>query len=348
MRQSSQKLAGLLLGLLISCTVSAADNVELNPTHPERYTVVRGDTLWDIAGRFLREPWLWPEVWHVNPQIKNPHLIYPGDVISLTYADGRPLLSLVRGSHDVKLSPTVRSTPLDSAIPSIPIDAIHQFLSRPYVVGKQDLDAGPYIVAHANEHLVGGAGNRIYVRGIDMSATPGQRFDILRLGDAYQDAETGEILGYEGLYIGDARLEATGDPATLELVSTKQETRKGDRLVPVAKDTPLTAFFPSAPDHPVHGSIISVLGGVTQIGQYQVVVLDRGEQDGLEKGTVLAIDGRGETIKDDITPDPWDKITLPDELAGHLMVFRSFPRVSFALVMDAIRAIHVLDRVRNP
>jgi hypothetical protein len=348
MRQSSQKLAGLLLGLLISCTVSAADNVELNPTHPTRYTVVRGDTLWDIAGRFLREPWLWPEVWHVNPQIKNPHLIYPGDVISLTYADGRPLLSLSRGSHNVRLSPSVRSTPLDGAIPSIPIDAIHQFLSRPYVVGKQDLDAAPYIVAHGNEHLIGGAGNRIYVRGIGMDAPPGQRFDILRLGDAYKDAESGEVLGYEGLYIGDARLETAGDPATLELVSTAQETLKGDRLIPVAKDTPLTTFFPSAPDRPVHGSIIAVLGGVTQIGQYQVVVLDRGEQDGLEKGTVLAIDERGETIKDAITPNPWDKIKLPDELAGHLMVFRTFPRVSFALVMDATRAIHVRDHVRNP
>jgi hypothetical protein len=184
------------------------------------------------------------------------------------------------------------------------------------------------------------------VRGLESSKN--QRFDILRQGGAYRDADTGEVLGYEGLYIGDARLQASGDPATLELVRTGQETLEGDRLVPAAEDTPLTTFFPSAPDRSVRGSIIAVLGGVSQIGQYNVVVLDRGEQDGLAQGHVLTIDARGETIKDDVSSNPWDKIKLPDEQAGHLMVFRTFPRVSFALVMDATRAIHVRDRVHNP
>lgn len=346
MRKSSQKLAGFLFGLLISCVVSAAEPVELNPAHPDRYTVVKGDTLWDIAGRFLREPWLWPEVWQVNPQIRNPHLIYPGDVISLTYEDGRPLLSLVRGTRDVKLSPQVRSTPLDAAIPAIPIDAIRQFLSHPYVVGEGELEQAPYVVAHAGEHIIGGAGNRIYVRAIESEDR--QRFDIVRPGGAYKDADTGEILGYEALYIGDASLQSTGDPATLGLVHTQQETREGDRLVPSVADKPLTTFYPKAPDQSIDGSIIGVLGGVTQIGQYQVVVLDRGERDGLMPGDVMAIDSLGETISDDVSPERWDKVKLPNEQAGHLMVFRTFPRVSFALVMDATRAIHVLDRVRNP
>lgn len=346
MRKFSQKLAGLLFGLSMTCVVSAAEPVELNPAHPERYTVVKGDTLWDIAGRFLREPWLWPEVWHVNPQIRNPHLIYPGDTISLTYRDGRPLLSLERGTRDVKLSPTVRSTPLDTAIPAIPIDAIRQFLTNPYVVDAGELDQAPYIVAHAGEHIIGGAGNRVYVRAIPNEDQ--QRFDVVRPGGPYRDADTGEVLGYEALYIGDAALESPGDPATLELVRAEQETLEGDRLIPSVADKPLTTFYPKAPDRPVEGSIIAVLGGVTQIGQYQVVVLDRGGADGLEPGDVMAIDTLGETISDDVSPKRWDKVKLPNEEAGHLMVFRTFPRVSFALVMDASRAIHVTDRVRNP
>ncbi len=346
MGKSSQKLAGFLFGLLLATAVSAAERVELSPTHPDSYTVVKGDTLWDIAGRFLREPWLWPEIWHVNPQIRNPHLIYPGDTLVLTYADGRPLLSLVRGSHNVKLSPSLRSTALSDAIPAIPIDAIRQFLSRPYVVGRGELADAPYIVAHADEHLIGGAGNRIYVRTIESQDQ--QRFDIVRPGDAYRDADTGEPLGYQALYIGEAQLQRTGDPATLLLLRTSQETLAGDRLIAVTDSKPLTTFFPKAPEQQVYGSIIGVLGGVTQIGQYAVVTLDRGEANGLAPGDVLEIDARGETVKDDISPARWDKVKLPDEPAGHLMVFRTFPRVSFALVMGATRAIHVLDRVKNP
>jgi hypothetical protein len=240
----------------------------------------------------------------------------------------------------------VRSTPLDTAIPAIPIDAIRQFLTQPYVVDEGELDQAPYIVAHAGEHIIGGAGNRVYVRAIQSDDQ--QRFDVVRPGGPYKDADTGEVLGYEALYIGDAALQSTGDPATLELVRTEQETLEGDRLIPSVADKPLTTFYPKAPDQPVDGSIIAVLGGVTQIGQYQVVVLDRGLQDGLQPGDVMAIDTLGETISDDVSPNRWDKVKLPNEEAGHLMVFRTFPRVSFALVMDATRAIHVLDRVRNP
>lgn len=342
---SSNKLAYLVFGLLISWGALAADTVAVNPNHPDRYVVVKGDTLWDISGRFLRDPWRWPDVWYVNPQIANPHLIYPGDIITMTYVNGQPRLSLQRGST-VKLSPQVRSTPLEGAIPAIPIDAIHQFLTRPYVMEQAELESAPYVVAFADEHILGSDNIKAYVRSID--TTDNKIFDVVRPGDAYKDADTGEILGYEALYISSSELLQPGDPATLMLKGMELETVKGDRLLPVTDDTPLNAFFPAAPKQEVNGSIIAVLNGVTQIGQYNVVVLDRGASDGLEAGNVLTIDHRGETIRDVVSKTRGETVTLPDEPAGMLMVFRTFERVSFALVMQASRAIHVLDRVHNP
>lgn len=345
MSTSSNKLACLVFGLLISWGALAADPVTVNPDHPDRYVVVKGDTLWDISARFLRDPWRWPDVWYVNPQIANPHLIYPGDIITMTYVNGQPQLSLARGST-VKLSPRIRSTPLDGAIPAIPLDAIHQFLSRPYVLEEGQLENTPYVVAFADEHILGSNDLKAYVRAIDNSDN--KIFDVVRPGEAYKDAETGEILGYEALYISSSELLRPGDPATLLLSNMELETVKGDRLLPVTEDTPLNAFYPAAPSEQVAGSIIAVLNGVSQIGQYNVVVLDRGMRDGLEPGSVLTIDHRGETIRDIVSSDPSAEVTLPDEQAGTLMVFRTFERVSFALVMEASRAIHVLDRVHNP
>jgi hypothetical protein len=339
------KFAGFFLGLILTGAALAAEPVAVNPAHPDRYTVVKGDTLWDIAGRFLRDPWRWPDVWHVNPQIENPHLIYPGDIIEMTYVDGKPRLRLVRGT-DVKLSPKVRTTGLGDAIPTIPLDAIFPFLSRPYVVDEEELDAAPYIVDFADEHLVAGAGQKVYVRTVETTDNPS--FDVVRPGDAYRDAETNEILGYEALYVGGAKLLRTGDPASLLLTSTEQEVLIGDRLLVSAKEEPMDAFYPKPPGSEINGSIISVLNGVSQIGQYHVVVLDRGASDGLQVGDVLAIDHKGEVVRDDVTPKRGDTVKLPDEQAGHLMVFRTFDRVSFGLVMDATRAIHVLDKVRNP
>ena len=339
------QLAGLFLGLILSSALFAAEPVAANPAHPDRYVVVKGDTLWDIAGRFLRDPWRWPDVWYVNPQIENPHLIYPGDTIVMTYVDGQLRLSLERGSV-VKLSPQMRTTPVAAAIPTIPIDAIYPFLTRPYVVGENELEQAPYIVDFADEHIAGGAGIRVYVRTIEN--TDHKTYDVVRAGDPYKDADTGEVLGYEALYIGNAALQRPGDPATLMLTQTDLETLPNDRLLPSVEDAPLQNFQPKAPDSQVNGSIISVLNGVTQIGQYNVVVLDRGTENGLQPGDVLSIAHKGEVIKDDITPDRTDTVKLPNEEAGVLMVFRTFPRVSFGLVLRATRPIHVLDRVRNP
>ncbi|MFM1892049.1 MAG: hypothetical protein RLZ44_1126, partial [Pseudomonadota bacterium] len=246
----------------------------------------------------------------------------------------------------VKLSPEARATAWDGRIPTVPVDAIAPFLTRPYVVDQQQLDAAPYIVDFADEHIMGGAGQRAYVRSID--ALEPEKFDVVRPGGPYKDAETGEVLGYEALYVGSANLERTGDPATVFLNRTQVEAIISDRLLPVTSDEPVMDFYPKAPATQIEGSIISVLHGVSQIGQHQVVVIDRGAADGLSPGAVLRVDQRGETIRDVVAKDPRERVTLPDEEAGLLMVFRTFDRVSFGLVMHATRAMHVLDRVRNP
>lgn len=333
--------------LLICCALAmplAVAEELLKANHPSSYTVVRGDTLWDISGRFLRSPWRWPEIWHVNPQIANPHLIYPGDILDLVYIDGKPQLRLRRGP--LKLSPTVRATPWDGAIPTVPIDAIAPFLTRPYVLDPQVLDGAPYIVDFADEHILGGAGQKAYVRSIDDDSQ--LKYEIVRPGGPYQDGETGEILGYEAQYIGTTELQRTGDPATVFINSTQLESIIGDRLIAAGDQKATANFTPHAPAMPIEGTVIAVMNGVSQIGQYNVVVIDRGLADGLDPGTVLRVDQRGETIRDVVTPDSRDTVKLPDEEAGLLMVFRAFERVSFGLVMHATRVMYVNDKVRNP
>ena len=273
MPSSKYTLASLVIGLFLAWSAWAQTDVAVNPAHPDRYVVVRGDTLWDISARFLRDPWRWPDVWYVNPQIQNPHLIYPGDVIVLSYVDGKLRLSLERGSL-VKLSPEVRSSPLDNAIPTIPLDAINQFLTRPYVIEDDDLDSKPYMVSFGREHLMGSTDNKAYVRAIESDEEV--RFDVVRPGDPYKDADTGEVLGYEAQYVGNAELQRTGDPATVLMTSVEMEVNLGDRLIPVTEDVAMDTFYPKPPSRPVYGSIISVLNGVREIGQFNVVVLDRG------------------------------------------------------------------------
>jgi len=331
------------------CGVALAQDDIVKQNHPDRYIVKKGDTLWDIAGLFLNKPWLWPEIWQVNPQVANPHLIYPGDELELVYLNGRPYLRRAG-----KLSPRIRENPWDGAISVIPADAIAPFLSRPYVVNEGELEAAPYVVAFADEHIIGGAGQRIYVRSIPSDEH--MTFDIVRPGDAYKDAETGEILGYEALFVGVAELQRTGDPATLMLTTTELEVLMGDRLLPATDGKGAGDFYPKAPDQQVNGAIISVLNGVSQIGQFNIVVLDRGSNDGLSPGTVLQVDHRGETVPDHVARKQAsftnrsmrETVTLPDEPAGLLMVFRTFERVSFGLIMDAKRNMHVNDKVHNP
>lgn len=341
----NQKIIGLMFGLLLSCSALAAEPVTLNSAHPERYRVVKGDTLWDISALFLRDPWLWPEVWFVNPQIENPHLIYPGDEIILTYKDGRPMLTLQRGSQQGKLSPSARTTPLDTAIPTIPIDAIAQFLTRPYVMEEGELEQAPYVVHFLDDHIVGGAGISLYARTIEEQQP--LHYVLVRPGKPYKDPDTQEILGYEAQFVGDADLQRTGDPAKLLIVSSEIEALIGDRLIKADEEQPMVNFQPTSPDRDIEGRIISVLNGVSQIGQYNVVVLNKGAQEGLKPGHVLEILQGGQEIRD-VVIGRGAKVTLPLEEAGYLMVFRTFDRVSFALIMHATKPLHVLDWVRPP
>ena len=386
-----------IFALVISVS---ADELTLNPEHPETYTVVKGDTLWDISARFLEQPWRWSEIWGANPQIENPHLIYPGDIVSLSYQDGQPVLNVNRGTgqvvsgRNVKLSPTIRSSDNVAAIPTIPIDAIQQFLERPVVLDEDEMDQWPYVVSSYDQHLIATTGNTIYIRGIAEDSDAVQ-YSIYRKGSAYinpkkEGEDKGEILGYEAIYVGDATLQKKGDPASAIVTIVDREILVGDRLIPQSDQDISTAFIPRAPDSEVEGNILSVVGGVSQIGQYQIVVLNLGKEQGIEPGNVLGVYQSGYVVQDKIGlnipeveevkkdyPDnaggtvskisdafgeivdaftfdyitnkqnKSEDITLPEEYVGVLMVFRTFSKVSYALVMETQGPVHVLDTVRN-
>jgi LysM repeat protein len=316
----------------------------LNPQHPDTYVVVPGDTLWDIAAMFLRDPWYWPEIWQINPQIANPHLIYPGDVLSLAFLDdGRPAVIREGGpGNTVRLSPRVRVQPLEEAIPTIPYATLRAFLSRSSLLAESELESLPYIVAQ-RESLIGAAGNDVYVRGIDGDA--GTPYNVVHLGEPLVDPDDNTVLGYEGIFVGEGSLRRTGDPSTLRLVATTREALIGDFIVSPEMSLPAN-FLPRAPEANVDGRIISVVDGISLIGQYQVVVLNRGARHGIEPGHVLRAFRAGEEIVDRVRGR--EKVQLPDEPAGTIMVFRSFDRMSYALVMEATSELHVLDKIANP
>ncbi|MGB5630837.1 MAG: LysM peptidoglycan-binding domain-containing protein [Woeseiaceae bacterium] len=316
--------------------------VPLAEGHPNEYVVQVGDTLWDIAGTFLKDPWFWPEIWYVNPEIVNPHLIYPGDVLGLVYIDGQPRITNVRAST-YRMSPQARVTPLTEAIASIPYEEVSAFLSSGVILEKKQADSLPYLLETRGDHLIASAGNEIYVRGIT-DTTPGKRYQLVHIGDPLHDPDDNRLIGYQGIPVGDGRLRRGGDPATVALTDTSREAIPGDRLLPEDDDIPLN-FFPRAPSTEVDGRIISVVGGVTQIGQYMVVVMNRGTNHGLSTGDVLTVFQAGEEVNDRFGGG---KVTLPEEEAGTVMVFKTFDRISYGLVMEATQVIHIHDTIRNP
>ena len=319
-----------------------SEPVPLADNHPNEYVVQVGDTLWDIAATFLKDPWFWPEIWHINTQIENPHLIYPGDVLGLVYIDGQPRITNVRAST-YRLSPQARISPITQAVTSIPYESVSAFLSSGAVLEKREADRLPHLLATKGDHLIASAGNLVYVRGLD-DAQLGSRYNVVEVGGPLIDPDDNRLIGYQGKFIGEGTLRRTGDPATVALTDTNQEAVPGDRLIPESVDIPLN-FYPRSPSSPIDGRIISVVGGVTQIGQYQVVVLNRGTQDGLSVGDVLTVYQTGETIDDRFGGG---KVRLPDEEAGTLMVFKVYDRIGYGLVMEATQAIHIHDTVRNP
>ncbi len=322
--------------------------VRLNPRHPDRYTVQRGDTLWDIASLFLQDPWYWPEIWQINPQVENPHLIFPGDILSLAYLNGRPVINLERGiANAQRLSPRVRVEALEEAIPTLPFDAVRAFLSRPTVLERNQIENLPYILSSSDGRLASGAGNSVYVRGT--AADRGEVYNIVHVGDPLVDPDDNDVLGYEGIFVGQGRIARTGDPSTLFLTETTREALNGDRLLPEESLLPQN-YYPRAPASNVDGSIISVIDGVSLIGQYQIVVINRGTRHGLEPGHVLRVWQKGDVVRDRFAKGALigKKVQLPDEPAGTMMVFRIFDRLSYGLVMEATSEIKVLDAVRNP
>jgi hypothetical protein len=257
--------ASLVPGLASSqaTAVAPASKNDLQADAPSEYTVQKGDTLWAISGRFLKEPWKWPQLWEMNKeQIKNPHLIYPGDVIRLDLSGSSPSLSLIAGGaiaegNVVRLEPRIRIEPLSTAVPSIPGNAIGPFLTQPLVVDAGGLDAFPRIVATEEERVIIGAGNIAYVEGLRQR--DGINWQIFRPGEALTDPESGEVLGYEAIYVGDARVKRFGTPATIEVTRARQEINQDDRLMP-ARETAFPSYMPRAPDKPIKGVILSVRG----------------------------------------------------------------------------------------
>ena len=312
---------------------------------PETYVVKRGDTLWDISAMFLRDPWLWPDIWQVNPEIPNPHLIYPGDIIRLIWVDGRPQLVVDRTSVE-RLSPEVREGPLDDPIPMIPLEAIRPFLERPTVVGKKELNDAPYLLRSVDGRLMSAQGTRVYARGFEEDAPI--EWTVVRKGQEYRDPDTRKVIGYEATYIADAVMDRVGDPATLLITASRQEAMSGDRLVPDAHVLS-DALYPHAPSADVEGRMIAIVGEGLSVSQYTVVVINRGREDGVEPGTVLSIWRAGEKMKDPHSGGWFSRsVQLPDERAGELIVFRAPDELAFALVMRSTRDMAIGDLVRNP
>ncbi len=341
-------IISIIAAAFLSFNVWAQDSV-LKTGHPDEYTVKKGDTLWDISGTFLKLPWKWPEIWHANPQIDNPHLIYPGDLIRLVYIDGQPRLTSERTlklapSGLDKLSPQVRVVANESAIPAIPLDRIDSFLSRSRVLEDEKVLArAPYILAGPQQRIVAGAGDEAYARGNFGDLT---NFGVYRKGQVFFDPKTKEVLGLHALGIGSISLKSLkGDIATVNVVRANEEIRIGDSLLPSEDRSTSSIFYPSGPDTDIQGTIIAVEGGVTQVGKYNVVMINRGDREGIKVGNVLAIYKKGEIVVDRVTGG---KVSLPDERAGLLMVFRTFKKMSFALVLEADRPLLVGDSLQNP
>ncbi|MDP3210123.1 LysM peptidoglycan-binding domain-containing protein [Methylotenera sp.] len=290
-----------IITLLMFCCLSFnlnAQVIALKEGHPDRHVVVKGDTLWWISARFLKDPWLWPKVWQLNrSQIKNPHLIYPGDVIVLDLSSGQPQLKLLR--QTITLEPGVVVEPLDqAAISTIPLNVITPFLSQPLIIEKDQLAESPRIIAGPDNRVVLSTGTRVYINEIEEDAD--LNWFIYRPGDSLIDPDSKEVLGVEATYLGDLRVKKFGKPATAEVVKAKEEIFVKDRLVP-SGDEVITNFTPRAPETQINGRLLKIYGGLAEAGPESIVSINRGSQDGVEVGHVLAISRYGRIIKD---PEP--------------------------------------------
>jgi len=336
-----------------------AGAVALAPNAPDSYVVKRGDTLWGIAKVFLRDPWFWPEIWQVNQQIQNPHLIYPGDTLRLVYIDGQPRLTLQRGimerGDSARVLPRIRSQPLEAAVTTIPYQTVAAFMSKPSVLANEQIKTAPYVFATRDSHVVISEGDTVYARGFSDPAEMGTHYNVIRVGDALRDPDDNRIVGYDGIFTGSGHVTRIGDPATLIMTESSRETEPGDKLFAGGVDVPLD-FIPSPPKTRVNGRIMAVSDGVTVIGQYQVVVINRGARDGLAPGNVLAVLEVGGSVRDTVNHGYLGgmsrlgakNVQLPNERTGTFMVFKTFDQISYGLIMEAKGIIRVADLVENP
>jgi LysM domain len=370
-----------------------ASAAELRPDHPDTYTVKRGDTLWDISSKFLKSPWNWPEIWQANPQVENPHLIYPGDVLSLVYIDGKPMLVPLSG-------PRIRREPLADSIKPISLSSIQQFLDRPRLLTEAEWKAAPYVVGLEENRLRGMNTQLAYIRQLE-SGVVGAKYAIARPTVVYRDVpakypwdsenrvrrsddwrnensktiaggmnwlwrdwifeKNTRVLGYELLEIGTAEVVEYGDPATSYVRYVDQEIKAGDVLLPINSKPFDLEFMPRAPKSvPENTRILAFTDAYNAAGPTQVVVISKGSADGMETGQTFSIYTHGETIRDTVRygTDSADLrlvfnpkkalVKLPDEFVGHVMVFRTFENVSYGLLMDGIKPVHLGDRLQMP
>ena len=390
----NKSIKSIITLVILGCfvTLSVADEILLKDNYPERHVVVKGDTLWGISGKFLKDPWQWPKVWRMNKvEIKNPHLIYPGDVVYLDTSGKTPQLRVAH--QTVVLKPGIVVEELKkSAIPTIAPSVIAPFLSQPMIIEKDQLAGAPSIIAGQDNRVALSPGVRIYVD--DITETESKNWNIYREGKTLTDPDTKEVLGVEAIYLGDAQISKPGAPATGQVIRAKEEIFVGDRLVEAVDSIP-TSFVPRAPDTQINGRILSVYGGVAEVGPNAVVTINKGARDGLEQGHVLTVNRFGRTIKnpeltkqeklkkleaDKNTSTPklkelnfdtkkrddgkWEvnfakgnsdgsaslpkEIKLPDERVGLVMIFRTYERVSYGIIVEATETINVLDAVETP
>jgi len=321
------------------------------PNAPDKHVVVKGDTLWDISGKFLQNPWCWPEVWGMNKdEIRNPHWIYPKQIVYFDRINGRLRLAnpLDGATGITKLSPQTRSMGIEgvSAISAIPNNLIEPYLSQPLIIDKDEFANTPRIVAAQEGRVYMGKGDKVYVRG---DLKNGTSFQVFRPGIALKDPDTKEIIGYEAVYIGTVKLERTAKTAdgvdSFIIVASKEEMGIGDRLMPIPP-TPIINYVPHSPEQEVKARVVGVYGGVSVAGQNQIVSINRGSGTGIDVGTVLELGRFGKVIADKTN----DKkpIRLPDEMYGQLFVFRVFKNISYGLVMQVTDVVNVGDLVRTP
>lgn len=365
-----------LICLLLPIVAYAAEpastpdlRMDIRDDAPDKHVVVKGDNLWDISGKFFKDPWKWPHIWGLNREsIKNPHWIHPGDIIFLDRANGTlhigetvptaavspetgEITAIVTTRVDdgiTRLSPQIRGIQSDhDIIPTIPASLIEPFISRPLVIEEDELEDAPTVIGAREGRVILGAGDTVFVHS--MPADKGDKWFLYRPGKEFTDPETGEFLGTEAIYLGNSEVTRFADVSTIEISYAKQEIYPGDRLVTPSTEE-IATYLPRAPWDDISARVISVYGGAPQGGQNGVITLSKGARDGIEIGHVLALYRKGEEVKVESTSLlSWDKTyTLPDERYGLVLVFRVFEKVSYALVMQTTLPVQLLDRVNTP